>query len=214
MSKNLTGAEARELVIRDLCASGVFVAASFDAPTGVWSGDATRGVVRGTRKQFTMLDKDYYLEFWRRYANQFKDKVDKIISLEASCRRVWTDLFSERWQLASAMRESVRDVTSIVNMEAHTPPKPPKLRSPPTTLNPKVTTPIPGAKRSFDDFKKLEGFVAGLRTVKVHNGKAICKRFADGRGCDFKDKCKFEHVCDVDVDGKACGQPHSRKDHV
>ena len=137
----------------------------------------------------------------------------KIISLEASCRRVWTDLFAEHWQLASAMRESVRDVTSIVNMEARTPPKLPKARSPPSVLNPKGTPPASGFKRSFEDIKKLDGFVTGLRTVKDHNGKAICKRFADGRGCDFKDKCKFEHVCDVDVDGKACGQPHSRKDH-
>ena len=36
------------------------------------------------------------------------------------------------------------------------------------------------------------------------NGREICKRVNDSRGCSFDEKCVFRHVCDKDT-GKICG---------
>jgi len=53
---------------------------------------------------------------------------------------------------------------------------------------------------------------ARIDTVpKLETGQFICKFFADGRGCHRAQTCKNAHVCDVKVNGRACGGPHTRE---
>ena len=84
--------------------------------------------------------------------------------------------------------------------------------------NPKVdvTPQKPGGSgRQSQDFSKLPGFDPDITTVKkMPDGKLICKHFNIQKGCSFGSSCKFVHVCDVSVNGTACGsRSHNRLGH-
>ena len=50
--------------------------------------------------------------------------------------------------------------------------------------------------------------------VRQYNGKPICKPYNDGRGCARTCPQGHAHVCDVEVNGKACGfSNHCRTTH-
>ena len=52
-----------------------------------------------------------------------------------------------------------------------------------------------------------------MTVTELSDGRGICKRFNDNRGCSRGD-CKYAHVCDVKLQSnKACAAKHPRTEH-
>ena len=196
----------------------VYIGAYFLAPAADWSGDPNKGIVAGKRRQVARADVALYYEFYVGVAERFRPNMGKLIAVEASIRARWTDDFRFKVRLGECITTSIISQRGVVMQEAAL------VNLPRPNPNPRPTGGggagggqlNDGQKRKFADIAKLPGFKEGLRTcAKTEDGHEICKFYNDARKC-FKTAatCPKRHVCDVMVDGKACGSTqHNRLNH-
>jgi hypothetical protein len=53
-----------------------------------------------------------------------------------------------------------------------------------------------------------------MTVTKLSDGRSVCKRFNDNRGCSQGDSCTLAHACDVLLQtNKPCAANHTRSDH-
>jgi len=196
--------------LRILMDSIVFVCVLLPAPKDVWKGDPSFGVVQGTRLQATISSVQPYIDFWALRAEQANVSVEQLVALEKEMRQLWIDKFRNHVQLATCMIESISENKGVVAAELKAPTLK-ELMDPLTGQRVKKggTSPIK------TDYSKLPGFDPSISTVKTDKGgKKICKHYNIQMGCRFGEACNAAHVCDVNVNGKACGSTtHIRTGH-
>ena len=113
---------------------------------------------------------------------------------------------NQRLTAGAAMLQSLREMNNMFTT--------------PIALCAKDTPRNPGSPRSprvgpkKDDRKKPKLDANKLKTARVtSSGKNVCRARNGDRGCRNR-RCKFGHVCDVEVaPGKACGAAHTRGQH-
>ena len=199
----------------------VFVGVAFAAPITEFGGDASHGLAAGKRYQFSRVDKEYYIEFWYKVAQRFEGAVEKAISFENQVRQLVPNFQAEGYSLASALRLALAEKrTEICGWVRPAKPTP----VPPTVTSPRggghVQPPPSGSvgQQRFDKAKGAAGFDPNKRTGShTADGRQICKHFNDRRNnteCPFGQNCRFEHCCDVLVNGKCCeARDHHRLTH-
>jgi hypothetical protein len=204
----------------------VFVGVAQPADPKDWKGAADIGVVGGKRRQFSRSGASFYYDFWAELAKQFANKdVSALLYLEITMRKKWKNLFAMGFSLECCMRTSVAEYSGVTFAKAalvkkreppHRPGGPPP-KSPKSPIAPSKPPAGPSspATSAYERAKSMPGFDPNLRTARfTKDKKPICVGFNIRDGCKFT-ACKHEHVCDVKMpDGTACGQAHTRYDHV
>ena len=193
--------------------SWVFTGAAHSAPVADWSGGATFGKIGARRVQITRSGAQKYVERYRNFANKFADNVNYLVVFEYRVRKLVPDLFAEGVILEAALLQAFDGMRGEIS--AYQRKRPAQGETPLGKLPRRDGPPKPTS--AFDKAKGAQGFDPSRRTCqKTEDGKQICKRHndkADG-GCKFGNNCKFEHACDVMVNGKACGsRDHHRLTH-
>lgn len=191
------------------------------APHPEWSGSATTGVVAGKRRQLSNTGKNIYLAFWGTVSVKFANRMDQLINLEASMRKMWIDPFRGKLLFEECVTNSIMQLRGEVHSASVIRPpsgdrdkfsnvvRPGKVNDDKDRLATKLT-PLQVAQ-------KAAGFDPDIATCKLtdeQQPRQICKFYNHGK-CKFGDSCNKPHVCDVRLpNGKPCmSLEHNRLTH-
>ena len=204
----------------------VFLGPIHQAPAEEWSGNATTGIVRGTRLQISRRGGDVYISFWSKYMPLYASSIGALIKAEAEVRATWISKFADKKSLETCIYESIADlrsqIVSFIPQKQHgnetgkgggaqLSRNAKKRKAAEEAAANKPQQAQQGAQRN-----KPPGFQQGLVTFQgEHNGKTFCKHWNDDRGCWHAAACTRWHKCDVKKpDGTPCFAEHQRCKHV
>jgi hypothetical protein len=221
-----------DAVMRLKCVSYVrlYFGVAFRAPVTEYPGDASIGAIGKDRYQYDMYTHELYCGI--------VDEISVLLGEEHLAELKYRFSVLHRNTHNTIKREGSSYCEALqkelmANYGFMRAPAPFRPKKPLVTL---VTTPVkptipsggdpPGGKRTFDDIRKLPGFIEGIRTygsgkectqlAAIDEGKKVfCQYYCSGRDCSFA-SCNRAHLCDVILaDKKAvCCQPHTRQEHV
>jgi hypothetical protein len=209
----------------------VYVGVSQIADVKDWKGPEDVGMAGGKRRQFSRAGAVHYYDFFRELAKQFAGKdVSTLVYLELSMRKKWKDIFARGYSLESCMRASLTEHAGVTFAKAAmakrkdsiSPGGPAtklqKLKGGPPSGGPPSGGPPggpPTGQSAFERAKAKSDFNPNIRTSRfTKDKKPICVGFNIKDGCKWSN-CTHEHVCDVKLqDGTACGEAHTRLQHV
>ena len=204
----------------------LYIGGTFNAPIASFPGDATVGVVRGSRVHYDMLSHETYCALLLEIAVLLGEhnKVEYTYRFGVFGGHTMSATRAGK-SFADAQADTYQQLYAFMRAPAPIVPHVPHVPKVPREPNP--SPPLgDDKKRNFDEISKLPGFVPGLKTfgskevcagltAKDANKGQFCQFFTTGRTCSFGNSCKRAHLCDVKLaDMTICLQPHTRAKHV
>ena len=206
----------------------LYIGGTFAAPVASFPGDAAVGVVSGTRVHYDMATHEAYCALLQEVVALLGEqhKVEFIYRFGILAEQTH-NATREGKSYADAQSEASQQLYAFMRAPA---PQPVVQWQPggPRGGGPKIIQEVEkiSGKRSFEEIRKLPGFIEGLKTfgsdkdstaltAKEAGKTRFCQYFTTGRTCTYGANCTRGHLCDVKLaDGSLCLQAHSRAKHV